>query len=87
MTNIDTSAEAAEYVCRPLDEEAQMQGHNTHIAADMIRALTSERDRLRAALECARSICDTPIARRRLGIEPSYERISLIRAALKETGK
>ena len=63
--------------------------------ADRIEALTAERDALaeklaRAveALECARALCDTPIARRRLNLSPADPMLMTIRttlAALQET--
>jgi len=55
-------------------------------AAEAALSAPDEKDaeiaRLREALELARSLCDTPIARRRLGIEANDERIIAIRAAL-----
>ena len=61
---------------------------------DLARALfdtTAERDalrervaKLRDALECARAIFDTPISRRRLGLDPHDERLAIFRTALQE---
>lgn len=45
-------------------------------------ALRAEVERLREALQCAKALCDTPIGRRRLNLEPPDERLELIRAAL-----
>lgn len=59
---------------------------------DHITALTAERDalaeeneRLRSAVECARAVCDTPIARRRLNLDAQDERLSVLRAAYRAT--
>ena len=39
---------------------------------------------IRDALQCAAALCDTPIARRRLGIDPQDDRLQHVRAGLSE---
>jgi hypothetical protein len=60
-------------------------------AVEGVKMLRAERDalrervaKLRDALECARAIFDTPISRRRLGLDPHDERLAIFRAALQE---
>ena len=55
----------------------------TTLRAKLARAEAAV-DGSREALECARSIMDTPIARRRLNLDPSDERLAVFRAALAE---
>lgn len=61
----------------PLGEEVTATEGDVVIDQDTMRII-------RDALQCAVALCDTPIARRRLGIDPDDEHLQHLRAGLSE---